>query len=235
MCRLQVEKVFYFSEKNPVLFSRNKNITLDYCEKINYPICVSENTGYSFSFLEENMGAVKKTNRNQDWDYLQIRASSELPEHKLAASLDDLDREIIEMHQKDMFFSYSDLAEKWNVTAATIRNRIKRLKSSGVMDMILVLNPFKIGYDTFAVIGIKLEIGAEPDEVVSTLHSIPGVSNVIMVAGRYDIFIHYVCQNMEEYRRFVSENLRKVPGIANIESFLGLDLFKRKFELGVVS
>lgn len=181
------------------------------------------------------MSALKKANQNQDTDYLRIRANSELPDHKMAASLDDLDREIIEMHQKDVFFSYSDLAEKKDVTVATIRNRIKRLKRSGVMDIILVLNPFKIGYNTFAVIGIKLEIGADLDEVVSTLHSIPGVTNVIMVAGRYDIFIHYVCQNMEEYRLFVSETLRRVPGIAGIESFLGLDLYARKFELGVVS
>ena len=180
------------------------------------------------------MSTMKKANRNRGGDYLQIRASTELPDHKVAASLDDLDREIIEMHQQDVFFSYSDLAKRWGVTDATIRNRIKRLKSSGVMDMILVLNPFKVGYNTFAVIGIKIEIDANPDQVVATLHSIPGVTNVIMVAGRYDIFIHYVCQNMETYRVFVSETLRKVPGIANVESFLGLDLYTRKLELGVV-
>jgi DNA-binding Lrp family transcriptional regulator len=180
------------------------------------------------------MSTKKKADQIVGGDYLQIRANTKLPDHKVAASLDDLDREIIEMHQKDVFFSYSDLAERWGVTVATVRNRIKRLKSLGVMDMILVLNPFKIGYNTFAVIGIKLEIGADPDKAASTLHSIPGVTNVIMVAGRYDIFIHYVCQNMEEYRLFVSNTLRKVPGIANVESFLGLDLYTRKFELGVV-
>ena len=190
--------------------------------------------GYSLSIWEKTMGTMKKAIRNKGGDYLQIRASSELPDHKVAASLEDLDREIIEMHQQDVFFSYSDLSKKWGVTDATIRNRIKRLKNSGVMDMIMVLNPFKVGYNTFAVIGIKIEIDADPDQVVATLHSIPGVTNVIMVAGRYDIFVHYVCQNMETYRVFVSETLRKVPGIANVESFLGLDLYTRKLELGVV-
>jgi DNA-binding Lrp family transcriptional regulator len=46
------------------------------------------------------------------------------------------------------------------VTVSTIRNRIKRLKASGVMDVILVMNPYKIGYNTFAIIGTKLETGA---------------------------------------------------------------------------
>jgi hypothetical protein len=43
---------------------------------------------------------------------LRIRAGSELLSHKVVASLDDLDRDILEMHQKDAFFSYADLAEK---------------------------------------------------------------------------------------------------------------------------
>ena len=165
---------------------------------------------------------------------LRIQDDEDLPKHKVAASLDDLDREILEMHQKDVFFSYTELAEKRGVTAATIRNRINRLKASGVMDVLLVLNPYKIGFNTFAIVGIRLETGASPDEVASTLLSIPGVTNVVMVAGRYDFFVHYVCRSMEEYRRFVVERFRKIPGIANIESFIGLDLYERVFELGVI-
>jgi DNA-binding Lrp family transcriptional regulator len=176
----------------------------------------------------------EKGDRTNENNLLRIRASAVLPSHKEVASLDDLDRDILEMHQKDVFFSYAELAKKWDVTVATIRNRIKRLKASGVMDVILVMNPYKIGYNTFAIIGIKLETGAGLDEVVSALLSIPGVTNLVMVAGQYDFFIQYVCQNMEEYRQFVAENLRKIPGISNVESFLGLDLYERKFELGII-
>jgi DNA-binding Lrp family transcriptional regulator len=165
---------------------------------------------------------------------LRIRAAADLPSHKVAAPIDDLDRDILEMHQADVFFSYSDLADKWDVTVATIRNRIKRLKASGVMDVILVMNPYKIGFNTFAIIGVKLETGANPDDIVPNLLSIPGMTNVVMVAGRYDFFLHYVCKNMEEYRQFVSEELRRIPGIANVESFIGLDLYERNFELGVI-
>ena len=86
-----------------------------------------------------------------------------------------------------------------------------------------------------AIMGIRLETGANPDEVTSELLAIPGITNVVMVAGRYDFFVHYVCRNMmEEYRRFVVERFRKIPGIANIEGFIGLDLYERKFEVGVI-
>lgn len=165
---------------------------------------------------------------------LQIRATQDLPSHKTTARLDDLDRDILHQHQKDVFFSYAKLAEKWNVTPATIRNRVKRLRAAGVMDVILVLNPYKIGYPTFAVIGIRLATSADPEPVASELLSLTGVTGLVRVAGRFDFFVQYVCQNMEEYRRFVSGQLSQIAGIASFESFIGLDLYERKFELGVI-
>jgi Lrp/AsnC family transcriptional regulator, regulator for asnA, asnC and gidA len=169
-----------------------------------------------------------------DNEGFRIRSDENLPEHKVLATLDDLDRVILEQHLKDVFFSYNDLADKWGVTAATIRNRIKRLKARGVMDVNLVVNPYKIGYTTFAIIGIRLQVGGDANQMAATLQALPGVTNVVMVAGRFDFFVNYVCQNTEEYRNFVINILRKIPDIYMVESFIGLDLYERKFELGVV-
>ncbi len=164
----------------------------------------------------------------------RIRADEDLPEYKVLATLDDLDREILEIHQQDVFFSYNDLAQKWGVTPATIRNRVKRLKSMGVMDVILVMNPYKIGYTTYSIIGIRLEPGVDASQIAETLLTLSGVTNVVMVAGRYDFFVNYICRNTEEYREFVMNQLRMIPGISTVESFIGLDLYERKFELGVI-
>ena len=164
----------------------------------------------------------------------RIRPKEDLPEHKAVADLDDLDRDILEAHLTDVFFSYNELAEKWGVTGATIRNRIKRLKTSGVMDVLLVMNPYKIGYTTFAIIGVRVEAGGDFSSVAEALQEVVGVTNVVMVTGRYDFFVHYVCRNTDEYRKFIIEGLRKIPGITSIESFIGLDLYERKFEVGVI-
>ena len=165
---------------------------------------------------------------------LRIRTDENLPDYKRAASLDDLDRAILEAHQEDVFFSYRKLAEKQGVTEATVRNRVRRLKASGVMDLVLVMNPYKIGYNAFTIIGIKLRSEASPDEAVSALLAIPGVSSVVMVTGRFDLFAWYVCRDLEEYKHFVTEELREVPGVDAFESFVGLDLYEAKFQLGVI-
>jgi DNA-binding Lrp family transcriptional regulator len=136
--------------------------------------------------------------------------------------------------QEDPFFSYNDLADKWNVTGATVRNRIKRLKANGVLDVVTVINPYKVGFDTFAQIGIKLKANASPQKLLDTLQNIEGVSGIIMVAGSFDFFITYVCRNLEEYRKFVTTELREIPEIASFESYIGLDLYERKFLAGVI-
>ncbi len=165
---------------------------------------------------------------------LRIRTDEDLPDYKRAVSLDDLDRAILEAHQEDAFCSYRELAEKRGVTEATVRNRIRRLKASGVMDLVLVINPYKIGYNAVVIIGIKLRSEASPDEAVSALLAIPGVSSVVMVTGRFDLFAWYVCRDLEEYKHFVTEELREVPGVDAFESFVGLDLYEAKFQLGVI-
>jgi DNA-binding Lrp family transcriptional regulator len=168
-------------------------------------------------------------------EVLRIRESADLPSHKTAADLDDLDRDVLECQLKDVFFSYDDLAEKWGVTVATIRNRIKRLKAAGVMDLILVVNPYKIGFGTFAVIGVKIKPGADVEALVKTLLAFPGVISVMMVAGRYDFVLQYVCQSMEEFRSFIGKNLGNTADVTDIESLMGIDLYAHKFGLGIVS
>lgn len=108
------------------------------------------------------------------------------------------------------------------------------MKADGVMDVLLVINPYRIGYNTFALIGINVDPNTSITSVVSALLSFPSVINAIVTTGRFDIFIQLVCQNLEVYCRFIDEDFRKVEGISSSESFIGLDLSKRKFDLGII-
>ncbi|MDR3576140.1 MAG: Lrp/AsnC family transcriptional regulator [Anaerolineaceae bacterium] len=165
---------------------------------------------------------------------LRLGSVHELPDHKTAVELDDLDRALIETQLEDPFFSYSDFAEKWGITQATIRNRIRRLKTSGVIDVVTVINPYKVGFETFAMIGVRIKAESSPEKFAAALERFEGVSGITMVAGSFDFFITYVCRNMEEYRRFITEQLRNIPEIESLESFIGLDLYERKFLVGLI-
>lgn len=174
-------------------------------------------------------------NHKQINNYFRSKPENKLPEHKMAAEIDDLDWAIIEEQQADPFFSYVELAEKWNVTPATVRNRIKRLKTNGVIDVVMVINPYKVGFDTFAMIGVKLNANASPQVFLDSLQAVEGVTGITRVVGNFDFIFTYVCRNLEEYRQFITDELRRIPEIASFESFLGLDLYERKFLVGLIS
>lgn len=67
------------------------------------------------------MGKTNREVKNREESLLRIRSEAALPSHKIEVHLDDLDREILEMHQKNVFFPYTELADKWEVADATIR------------------------------------------------------------------------------------------------------------------
>lgn len=181
------------------------------------------------------MEEVQKKERNKRNNVLRVGEKSHLPDHKIAVELDNLDRMLIEVQQEDPFFSFNEMAEKWGITSTTVRNRIKRLKTSGVIDVVTVINPYKVGFETYAIIGIKIKVNASPGKLVETLQCVGGVSGITMVAGSFDFFITYVCRNMAEYQRFITDQLRNIPEIASFESFIGLDLYERKFLVGLTN
>jgi DNA-binding Lrp family transcriptional regulator len=181
------------------------------------------------------MESIQNDERKKNNNVLRITPDFVLPNHKTPVELDDLDRALIELQQEDPFFSFNEFAIKWGITATTVRNRIKRLKTSGVIDVVTVINPYKIGFDTYAIIGIKIKANASPGRLVETLLGVEGVSGITMVAGSFDIFITYVCHNLAEFQWFITNKLRNLPEIASFESYIGLDLFERKFLVGLVN
>jgi Lrp/AsnC family transcriptional regulator for asnA, asnC and gidA len=178
------------------------------------------------------MAGRAKVDQEVSGGILRVRAAQKPKARDAAVTLDDLDRDIIEMHQKDLTFSYAHLAAKWGVTVATIRNRIKRLKAAGVMEIVLVLNPKKVGFEVFAVIGVRLVPGTDVDAAMKRIMATPGVTSVIMVAGRYDLFVHCFCEDIEAYKQLIGNRLRKIPAIQSTEGFIGIGYYGRRFEVG---
>ena len=100
------------------------------------------------------------------------------------------------------------------------------------MNLILVLNPYKIGLQVVALIAIRIN-WADPgvDQIVAALRATRNVVTVMVVTGRYDLFIRYVCADLECYRRFISEELPNIEGIIQFESFIELDLHSPRIQI----
>jgi len=78
------------------------------------------------------------------------------------------------------------------------------------------------------MIGVK----CEADRMLEAAEQIATFAEVIYVvatAGAWDLLVEVVCLDNEDLLRFLTEKLRRIPGVVSTESFVYLRIVKQSF------
>ena len=145
------------------------------------------------------------------------------------SSLDDLDIQIIEALQANGREPFRSLAQRLGVSEATIRNRYGRLTESGVLQVTAVTNPLGLGYESMAMLGVRVD--GPPEHVADVLAQWKEAIYVVIVAGRFDVLVELVCNDRGELLELINR-LRSLDGVTDTETFVYLDLAKQMFDWG---
>jgi len=140
-------------------------------------------------------------------------------------ALDDIDRQIIDELQKDGRAAFSQIAGRLNVSPGMIRQRYNRLVEQGILRVVAITNPLRMGFKTMAMIGIRAD-GSKLLEVAAKVASLDEVIYMIIASGRFDIFAEVVCRDHEHLLRFITEKLSTIDGVRESESFMHLKIVK---------
>jgi Lrp/AsnC family transcriptional regulator for asnA, asnC and gidA len=139
--------------------------------------------------------------------------------------LDEIDRQIISILQRDGRASFAEIAQQLNVSAGMIRVRYNRLTEMGVIRVVGITNPLRMGYQTMALIGIKVECN-KLVEIANEVAALDEVIYLIIVSGAYDIIAEVVCRDQNHLLQFLTERLYKIKGVRESESFMHLKIVK---------
>ncbi len=142
--------------------------------------------------------------------------------------LDPVDQYIIEAMRQDGRVAFAQIAQQLNVSPGMIRVRYNRLVESGILKVVAVTNPLRMGYKTMAMIGIRTE-GEKMLQVAEQVSTFEEVIYLIVVSGRYDIIAEVVCRDHAHLLRFLTEKLYKVEGVRESESFMHLKIQKEVY------
>ncbi len=145
--------------------------------------------------------------------------------------ISELDKRIIEQLQEDGRRPFTQIAADLGVSEAAVRARTNRLTERGILQIVGVTDPLKLGFQQWAMIGIRCE-AARLMEVAEALAAFPETDYVVVTAGSYDILVEAVAEDNEALLRFLSERLRKIPGIRETETFVYLRLMKQSYQWG---
>jgi Lrp/AsnC family transcriptional regulator, regulator for asnA, asnC and gidA len=139
-----------------------------------------------------------------------------------------LDHAIIESLQGDGRRPFTQIAAELGVSEAAVRARTNRLIDRGVLQIVGVADPLKLGYDQMAMIGVR----CEADRMLEAAEAIAEFEEVIYVvatAGAWDLMVEVVCLDNEGLLRFLTEKLRRIPGVVSTESYVYLRIVKQSF------
>jgi Lrp/AsnC family transcriptional regulator for asnA, asnC and gidA len=142
--------------------------------------------------------------------------------------MDQLDRTILAMLQRDGRKPYTEIAQATGVSEGTVRNRVARLVQEQAIQIVGLIDPQQLGFDAPALIGVSIR-GADLETAARQIAAFPEVSYLVMVSGEYDLLVEVLCRDREHLAGFLNQQLRKVPGVFHSQTFLILRTFKMAY------
>jgi Lrp/AsnC family transcriptional regulator for asnA, asnC and gidA len=146
--------------------------------------------------------------------------------------LDDVDRRIIGALQADGRRPYSRIAADLGVSESVVRYRAQRLEATGVLQVVGIADPLRIGFDRMALIGLKVRPGTL-EAVCEAVTGFPETSYVAAIAGSFDVLVEVICRDTAHFTELLTQRLHHVDGVVSTESFLVLQIHKMAYGWGV--
>jgi Lrp/AsnC family transcriptional regulator for asnA, asnC and gidA len=145
--------------------------------------------------------------------------------------LSPLDKQIIEHLQQDGRRPFTQIAATLGVSEAAVRARTNRLIERGILQIVGVTDPLRIGFHQMAMIGVRCD-GDKLIRAAEQIAELPEVSYAVITAGQYDILVETVCEDNDALLTFLVDKLRHVDGVRETEAFLYLRIVKETYQWG---
>ena len=132
-----------------------------------------------------------------------------------------IDEQIVQLLQQNARRTSQEIAKQLNISAPTVRRRIKKLIQDGDIRIVAVPGYQAASSLTTAVIALDVD----NEKVDAVLHSLTGKKEIIWLsstAGRYDIIALGQFTSTNKLYEFLRVELANIEGLRNSETFICL-------------
>lgn len=150
--------------------------------------------------------------------------------HDLPEELDHIDRALITALQHDGRLGYAELGNLVDLTPGGARKRVIRLQERGILQVVGVTDPLKLGYRSMAMVGIVAD--GDLEAVAAALDELDSVIYVVLTAGRYDLLVEVIAADQEALFTLINNELRTVEGVSRAETFTYYGIRTHRFGWG---
>lgn len=145
------------------------------------------------------------------------------------ASLDELDRQILDCLREDGRMQNSTIARRLHVGEKTIRRRIQRLTETRGLRVVPVIDPDQIGLDTCVYVGLKVQLN-QIEAVAERVRAMPEVRYLAYTTGPWDLLVEAFVGSRDHMADFIISSIGQLDGVLGAESFNVLRIAKFGYE-----
>ena len=135
--------------------------------------------------------------------------------------LDKTDWKIIDI-LRESNIPNNAIAKELGLSEGAIRQRLKKLKDSGVMVVRGMINPDILENQQIAMIAVNVAESALLETKAAEIADLDHVQSVNITTGRYDLMVEILVDSNKGLVHFLTEQLSRVEGVSSTESFLFL-------------
>jgi len=136
--------------------------------------------------------------------------------------LDELDRRILEILQRDASITNNELAEKVHASAPTCLRRVRRLREAGLIEReIALVDPVRLGLSVTAIIEITLDVQTvEKQEAFEALVAREeAVTQCYRVSPGPDFILLVQLRDLDDYHGFAHRLFTAHANVRNVRTF----------------
>jgi DNA-binding Lrp family transcriptional regulator len=139
--------------------------------------------------------------------------------------IDDTDRRILRVLQREGRVSNAELAERVHLSASACHRRVQRLEAAGMIrGYVALLDPRRLGVP--ATVFVEITLTTQADEVLEAFEQavrrVPDVLECHLMAGTADYILKLVAEDTEDFARIHRQYLTRLPGVAQMKSSFAL-------------
>ena len=133
--------------------------------------------------------------------------------------LNNVDLRIIRVLSDDGRISYSDISRIVAVSAGTARNRINRMRASGLLHVNVWFDPYRSGLGVNTILLLKIRSG-RVDKVMPALADLDETGHIASLAGTWDVIVDAFCNDVAHLRRFIHDKIQRIDGVLDVSTHL---------------
>lgn len=135
--------------------------------------------------------------------------------------MDEIDFKILRELHADARLTLQQLSDKVGLSSTPCARRIKRLETDGIItgySARIDENRLGFGFSVFVSVRLDQQIDDRLKSFETEVSLFPEVVDCWLMTGSFDYLLRIAVRDLNEFEKFLTGHLTKLPGVASLES-----------------